>query len=319
MELKKVKNVVYACNDSYVEQTLISIISLLKHNDYFIKIWIVSDGISETNKKLIASQIFGYNAELNFFDIEEILKDVHIVSGFRHPKTIYVKLFLEEKIDADKLLYLDSDTVINGDLSPLWQRDMKKELVAGVQMPYSPSIKAKMKIKTNSPYLCDGVVMLNLNLWREHQIGTQCRQYISACNGIPQMQSEGTLNYVCQDYIGVLEPKYNVMPQMLFYKESQIDKLFRAEYYYLEEELREARNQPVIVHFVKELYNRPWCEPCNHPLKLLYRNERRKLFGEKQYVKEDISFHTKLTKVLYYILPFKIYAELYHLKQEFMR
>ncbi len=308
------KHVVYACNDNYIEQTTISIVSLLKHNDDSFRIWIVSDQITEANRQLIIEKTADYPGEIIFLELEEVLKDVDIQRGERHPRTIYAKLFLETIIDADRLLYLDSDTVVCGSLQALWSMDLDNILAAGVQMPYSAEMKSRMNIQSDAPYLCDGVVLLNLELWRERKIGDKCRAYISRHGGNPPMMSEGTLNYVCQGYIDVLEPIYNLMPQMLFYKAWQIKKLFKAEYDYQEKQLEQARKCPLIVHYIKELYNRPWYEPCNHPFKKLYRDECKSIFGRESFENNDIALHTKITKKLYQVLPFSVYVWLYQVK-----
>ena len=310
------KHVVYSCNDYYIEQTLISMVSLLKYNIGPFQIWVVSDHISEENEALLKEKAALYQAECCFLDADEVLEGITLSGKTRHPRTIYAKLFLEYMIPAERALYLDSDTVIGKGLDALWDRDMEDELVAGVQMPYSPSLKEKLGIDADAPYLCDGVVLIHLELWRKMHIGERCRAYIRQKNGAPQMLSEETLNVVCQGKVGVLEPKYNLMASMIIYTAKQICQLFRADAYYEESELAEAKHAPVVVHYLNELFNRPWLESCDHPYKELYRNERRELFGEKPYIQQELSKHTQRTRKMQKILPFWMFAAIYHLKHK---
>lgn len=276
----------------------------------------MSDGITETGKSLILEKTTGYHCSVEFLDIESVLTDISIAGGSRHPKTIYVKLFLQNSIPVEKILYLDSDTVIMGNLEELWERDMKQELIAGVQMPYSEKLKTAMNINRGNTYLCDGIVLLNLALWRDEDIESKCRNYIKKYHGLPPMQSEGTLNYVCQGRIGVLSPAYNLMPSMIMYSADQIKKLFKVPEYYTEQELAEARDKPIIIHFINELFNRPWFEPSDHPYKQFYREERASLFGTKNYETKNLSQNTRLTRTLKRILPFPVFAALYHIKHK---
>ncbi len=315
MRAEKLRNVIYACDDKYIKQTIVSLVSLLEHNRYPIKVWVVSDGIISSNKDLILEIIRGYKVELTFIEIEDILKDINLVNGQRHTRTIYVKLFLEDFIKADKLLYLDSDTIINCDIEYLWKRDMSEELIAGVKMPYSIQKKELLNISPSQPYLCDGIIMLNLDLWRINKIGYKCKEYIKRYMGDPPMMSEGTINYICQNNIGVLPPEFNLMPFMIMYSAEEIKKLFCINDYYNEHELAIARNQPIIIHYIKELYNRPWFEPCDHPYKAIYREKCELLFGEEQYKAVHLDTHTKFTRFLLCILPFCIFTFLYHLKE----
>jgi lipopolysaccharide biosynthesis glycosyltransferase len=314
-----VRNVVYACDNHYVRQTIVSVVSLLENNKYPIKVWIVSDGIKMENIELIIEKTRKFHIELEFLDIEKILEDVILVGGERHPRTIYAKLFLEDAIRADKLLYLDSDTVINCDLSELWIRDMSEELIAGVMMPYSAIKKGLMDISSKASYLCDGIVLLNLDLWREYKISNKCKEYIQRYMGKPPMMSEGTLNYICQQKIGVLPPRYNLMSFMIMYSSKKIRKLFETKDYYTELELDEARNFPAIIHFIKELYNRPWFDPCDHPYKTMYREKYESLFPNGEYEFNPLENHTRFTRLLFHILPFGVYTFLYHLKERVVR
>lgn len=312
------KHIVYSCDNNYVEQTIISIISMIKHNNSLVKVWIISDNISIVNKNNIMNKVLDYQIDIEFLDISVVFGDISLEEQTHHPRTIYAKLFLEQIINEDRLLYLDSDTVINDNLDDLWERDMEQELIAGVQMPYSNEIKKTMNIDQPSPYLCDGVIMLNLDLWRKHFIGRQCKEFINQHRGNPPMMSEGTLNFVCQNRIGVLHPKYNLMPSMLMYSSYQMKKLFCVNIYYDNAELLEARAHPVVIHFIKELYNRPWLEPCDHPFKHLYRSERIKVFGDIPYKVQKLGLNTRCTRILKRILPFSVFAELYHFKKSLL-
>lgn len=311
-----VKEIVYSCDNNYIEQTIVSLISLLKNNNDAFKVWIISDQITESNKRLILDKTKAFDFELVFLNIDSILRNVSLRYEGRHPKTIYAKLFLEDVISSDRVLYLDSDIVINGPIQSLWSRNMDDELIAGVQMPYSVKLKQSMGIQSKNPYLCDGLAVLNLKLWRQQKIGERCKRYIRENHGNPPMLSEGTLNYVCQNSMGVLEPKYNLMSSMIFYSSKQIKKLFKAEYYYTEEELEEARKKPVAIHYLNELYNRPWFEPCDHPYKEIYRDIYREAFGVSTYKYQNLNKITRMNKILKRMLPFSLYVALYHYKHK---
>lgn len=308
------RTVVYACDNNYMKQTIISMISLLKSNCYPIEFWIVSDGLSDENRELLLDKTAEYERTVQFLDIESVLNGVVLSGEGRHPRTIYAKLFLSKWVHRERVLYLDSDTVVTGELEELWNRNMKNELVAGVLMPYSNELKSKMNLDFPSPYLCDGIVLFNLQLWRESRSEQKCKEYIARCEGCPPMQSEGTLNFVCQGKMGVLKPRYNLMPQMLFYTAKQIQKLFQAEKYYCEAEIIEARENPAIIHFINELYNRPWYEPCDHPRKETYQRIEAEIFGECTHIKQNISKRTRLTKRLFFSLPFPLFAFIYQIK-----
>ena len=305
--------VVYSCNDFYICQTIISMVSLIQHNPG-VKICLISDKISLDNIKLMESILEKYNQKVKVICADYILKDLFLDQKDRHPRTIYTKLFLDNVVEEPKLLYLDSDTIVTGSLEKLFQRNMDNEIIAGVLMPYSKKIKIDSNLNFDDNYICDGVVLFNMRRWREDNITEACRRYINRYNGNPPRLSEGTLNLVCRNRIGILKPIFNVMPSMLMYSGDQIRRLFKSTVYYTNREIEVIKTEYIIIHFMNELYERPWFSPSRHPLKNKYIEIEKEIFGEKTIKPSAISKHTLLTAWLAEHLPFTIFLKLYHLK-----
>lgn len=310
-------NVVYACNDAYVRQTIVSMVSVVKHNQE-VKIYLIADNISEANKQMVRHQLERYGQVVHIVDIETVLPgELHLNEEDRHPRTIYAKLFLDHIVIEKRVLYLDSDVLVEGSLKPLFERNMKHELVAGVLMPYSQKVKAGINAPIRQPYICDGVVLFNMEFWRNEYKLKECVDYIDSYDGNPPMLSEGTLNHICENMIGVLEPRYNLMPSMLMYTLKQMRQLFKADYYYRDEvSMEAAKMNPVCIHFMNELYNRPWIEPCDHPMKAKYRDLEFEILDDNRYEEQKVSMHTQFTKWLFRILPFPFFCILYHMKNQ---
>lgn len=307
-------NVVYACNDMYVRQTIVSMVSVLKHNPE-AKIYLIGDEISFENKKLVQRILKTYDAELTYIDIEKALPPMEFDKEDRHPKTIYVKLFFENVISEDRLLYLDSDVIVTDSLDSLFSRDMEHELIAGVLMPYSSALKKRSAMPVGHPYICDGVVLFNMKLWKREKRSEDCYKHICNYHGKPPMLSEGTLNLAAQGKIGVLKPVYNLMPSMIVNDLKQIKKLFKPDFYYeYSQDIDDAKNNPIIIHFMNELYSRPWHEDCSHPFCQRYRNIEKQIFGVNQIDGKGLSKHTQVTVWLRSHLPFAAFSAIYHIK-----
>lgn len=307
-------NVVYACNDGYVRQTIVSMVSVIEHNP-MAELYLISDGISEENRRLTAEKLEKFGKQVRILELEDVLPEIHFDEGDRHPKTVYAKLFLGDIIQEKRILYLDSDVIVTGSLEPLFTRKMEGKTIGGVLMPYCSKLKKRVGCTPCKPYICDGVVLFDLEKWKKNGRTEDCLDYIRRHQGKPPMLSEGTLNYICQDEIEVLEPKYNLMPSMLMYDLKQIRTLFRADCYYeSQEELDEAKEKPVMIHFMNELYNRPWFEPCDHPMKEYYLKAEKRVFGKHQAELVPLSAHTSRTVWLKRHIPFSVFAALYHWK-----
>lgn len=306
-------SVLYACNEAYLRQTIVSAASVLVHNER-AHLYFAIDGMTSDIKREIETALSRWDPELTFIRLEELLGQVKLGQGDRHPRTIYAKLFMEARVTEDKVLYLDSDVIVNGSLEELFHRNMEQEYVAGVMMPYSSKLKETIGAAIREPYICDGVVLFHMKLWRDAELTKRCQTYIESYHGDPPMLSEGTLNHVCSGKIGALSPAYNLMPSMLVYNCSQIKSLFRADCYYQKDDLEQAKKHPCMVHFMNELYNRPWYEPCDHPLKQLYLKTEQEVYGENERKQQDLPVHTRRTRWLRRYLPFGVFQALYHMK-----
>lgn len=297
-----------------MRQTLVSMISLIQYNPDAV-IYLIHDSLSIHNQEFMREILEKYGKKIIFHDMKEFFPQIELGAEDRHPRTIYAKLFMDSMIEEERLLYLDSDVVVTGSLKELFERDMTRECVAGVLMPYSSKLKQRIHAFPNEAYICDGVVLFNLTLWKKKKKSKECQEYMQKYQGNPPMLSEGTLNHVCRGEIGVLNPKYNLMPSMLEYNLKQLYGLYKADFYYKKKEmLQEAVNHPALIHFMNELYNRPWCTPCSHPYKDEYRKIEREVFGKNEIIEEQISKHTRMTIRLRNHLPFWMFAMMYHMK-----
>lgn len=306
----------YACDEAYAVQTAVSMTSLCEHHrSDEIFLYLIEDGIDISMQRDIRELIVGkYRQHLKIVSLGPLLKHLTLSSQDRHPRTIYAKLFLTDICPADRILYLDSDTIVADSLSGLFSINMDNAYIAGVKMPYSEVKKSRLGISDGIPYLCDGLLLLNLKKWRKDRMWERCTAYIRSHCGNPPMLSEGTVNYAAHGLIKVLPPKYNLMSGMLLWNAVQLAQLYGVEDYYTQDELTYARANPVIIHYLNELYIRPWYKNSDHPYRAFYwKYCRMSGFDKKNNMRAgSIRMRTGILRILNRFLPFWIFRRLYH-------
>lgn len=264
-------NICYSCDDAYIHHTGISIISLLENNKDFdeINIYLIDAGISADNIVLIEEIVKCFNRKLVVIPFRSICKRLNISNTGRHIKTVYAKLFFGNIAGLDKILYLDSDVVINGSLTELWDINLGNNFFGCVKTTTKDYCKALGLPKT-ADFFNDGVALVNSKLLREEQMEDKFITFINKYDGNPPVLSEGTLNVICKGRIYPIHPKFNCLSVFFMLNNRQIKQVaFQADFYqdiYLDE----AREHPIIVHYLAATYNRPWDKNCSHPLKQLY-------------------------------------------------
>lgn len=296
-------NIAYSCNEGYIEQTGISILSLLENNKnvfdqiniYFIGKDVITKSIN--NLKEIADN---YNANLVYLDFNELCKDLTIDKTGRHIETVYAKLFFTDLLNIDRIIYIDSDTIINGSLKEFWEVELNDNLVGGVST-HTVGSKKILGLTDSDVFINDGVVLMNIKKLKEESFKEKFLECIASYNGNPPVLSEGVINKVCRGRIKVLNPKFNLMSGLITYNYGIFNT---PKNFYPKEELLEAINNPTIIHFLAGFYNRPWHVDCTHPMKNLYfLYKRRTIWKDTELKKRKLPLRIKLIGWMYRNLP----------------
>ncbi|HVT62151.1 MAG TPA: glycosyltransferase, partial [Legionellaceae bacterium] len=174
-------NIAYACNEAYVNHTGISMISLFENNKDIedINVYLINKDITDNSKNILQNLISKYHRKLHLIAFDSLCEELQIGAVGRHIETIYAKLFFSEFEACDKILYLDSDTIVAGSLRELWRIDMGDNLVGGVQTIASRELKAEIMMGRDDKFINDGIVLINLKAWREHNIEEKFVEFIA--------------------------------------------------------------------------------------------------------------------------------------------
>ena len=221
-------NISYACNEAYMEQTTVSMLSLFENCSVpdQLHIYFVDMGISDTSKKDLKTLVEGYGSKLSIIPFEDIAYDLNISENTgRHIKSVYAKLFYGRFQDIDKIIYLDSDIVIAGDIKDIWDVDLKGKVIAGVETLHSVEDNKRIGYSATDRAINDGMVVMDLEKWRGEKILEKCLAYIAENNGEPPVLSEGTINAVCKDKILIVHPRYNLMSGIVGQSREKLEKL----------------------------------------------------------------------------------------------
>ena len=302
-----------------MEQTTVSAVSLFENNttNENIVVYLIDLGIEPESKSEFNRVIESYGGMLRIVPFDEIAYDLKVNETGRHTKSVYAKLFFGrlEEAKLNKILYLDSDTIIADNISSLWATKLDGYYCAGVETIHTAEDNALMGLGPTDRAINDGVVLMNLDAWRRDDILEKCKAYIKSHNGIPPVLSEGTINAICASQIKVLAPQFNLMTGIVNESQKKIE-LLTGRKYYSQEELDYASNNPVIIHYLAGFYNRPWCRKCSHPLKKFYLDYREKTKWKNEPLStKEIPLRQKVVGLLYKKMPIGLFVLLRNMKK----
>ncbi len=215
---KKVIPIFYACDDAFIKFTAVSIKSLLENanqNEYY-KIYILNDGVSEDAATVI-NQLKTDFCDIKFVCVKEQLKKIHVELPLRdyYSKTTYYRMFIAELYpEYDKAIYIDSDTIVLGDISEMYHIDLKENLVgachdqAMVQTEvYGTYVEKVMGIDRNE-FFNAGVLLINCKPYRKEKVLAQFISLLGIYTFVVT-QDEDYLNVICKDKVLWLNQAWN--------------------------------------------------------------------------------------------------------------
>ena len=227
MKTKETIPVFFSVNDAYSPFLAVALCSI-RHNAsrrYNYKIHILGDDISPENRARL-SRFERKGFEMEFLSLSESLRSIqgtaalenHAFTAFAS-LTIYFRLFIPALFPQyDKAIYLDSDIVVPGDISKLWETDLGDSLV-GACADYSVQhIDTFMKYideyvgVDHRRYVNSGVLLMNLSRLREADITGRFLSWMKKYSLATVAPDQDYLNALCWDGIHYLDPSWDTMP-----------------------------------------------------------------------------------------------------------
>ena len=278
-------NVVYCSSDLFSEVCAVAIVSLFENNKhlYEINVFVVDDNISKKNKTRILDIATQYNRSVSFIplpDPSKFYNDIRFtIKSLGHT---YARMILGNIIpqSVDRIISLDSDTMVLDKIDELWNWDMESYPIAGVDDCMGRVALVKTQhLKADSIHCNAGMYLIDLSAWREENWTNQFYQYIKCLfdKGISLGgYEEEVITKVVGERMLVLPPKFNLMTLEQVFTYKQLLRFRQPINYYTEEQIEEAKKNPVITHTTNFFYvrKRIFEENSDHPMRKQYEKYR---------------------------------------------
>lgn len=312
-------NLLYGSSDYYVPYTAASICSLLENNKDMetIRIYLLPQQISDENMKKLSKMIEEqYGRVLKVVDgsvLDEKFKQMGLPQ-WHGQYSVYYKLFFTQFIQEpiERLLYLDSDTIITGSLRELVDIDMQGRPIGLVKNIINNLVdRAGMGVPTNQQWFMSGMCLYDVAEWKKQNCEKKFEHHLAHVRNNYSMADEDLINVVMAGNVVPLPLKYNVENNPRFYTTKEIKRIFYSvpETFYPDEEIVNAvEGGGVIQHCMGGMCGHPWDEGNCHPLKGLYHDYLNKTpWKGLPDVKAPMPLYNKIQWWMYRFFPRAIY------------
>lgn len=232
-----------------------------------LMIHVITQGFSEGTISRIrrTEEKYGRSECVKVYNINDDIFSQYPLSD-QFPQSIYFRYLYARLLPdtIERIIYIDCDTVVLSSLRDLWETPMDEGILMGaVEDRNGDDIIIRNRIgRWDGLYYNSGVLLMNLNLWRKIDAFKIFADFIHNHREICLYPDQDAINVIFSDKFVRLPFKYNY--NMSFVAPFETFRLHLSK----KDELEEALNNLVIVHFAAEI--KPWYRDSRHPLIFLW-------------------------------------------------
>lgn len=132
-------------------------------------------------------------------------------------KEIYLRLFAPFVLEnIDRILYLDGDTIVNGDLTEIFNlEDFEDFMFAAVPNDIQDSHKVRLGLEEKNVYINSGVLLMNLEKLRQQISPEEVIRLLFEFKDKLLFPDQDFINLVFKDNIKILDIEYNYMINLI--------------------------------------------------------------------------------------------------------
>jgi len=221
--------------------------------------------IAILSENLIKKDILGletisedYGRKLSIIHIDA--KDfASLKASNRFPLSIYYRFIIPSLFKGyHKALYLDCDIIVNGSIEVLDEIDLTDCACACVEDQASDDICRINRIGEIPCYYNSGVILMNLEYWRQHNLSSKCVDFIESFPEKCLYPDQDAINCVLSDQIKALPYRFNM--QNDFYANRSDLRMKRSKWSAIDREI----GREIIVHYNSLI--KPWHLEYNYPI-----------------------------------------------------
>ena len=269
-------NILLTINKKYVKLVNILLNSIqLSNKDTKFDVYILHRELDIEDKNIIESGL-----DLNKFNIKMIKIDEEEVKNFpqyqkRYPKEIYFRLFATKYLpeNIDKILYLDSDTLVINKLDELYNMDFEGNFYIAtthVKKILRKINEVRLRIDDDVPYINTGVLLINLKELRKIDVQKEVCEFVENNSKKLMLPDQDIITALYGEKIKIVDAlKYNLGDRDL--------NIYNLNHIKNPIGLKWVKENTVIIHYYGR--NKPWNKNYRGKLGVFYYRLERILRG----------------------------------------
>jgi lipopolysaccharide biosynthesis glycosyltransferase len=268
-------NVLFSIDASYYHQLRAVLTSLVQHHEHVeLAVHVLHLDLGQVQIDTIRRDFHRPSLTLDFYKFNPPLNADELLYSTGHIQSLstFSRVFLGDVLPetVDKILYLDCDILIRGDLTELWNEPFDgcvviaaRDVSCEVEF-YTIADCPEMAGRAKDPYFNAGVLLVDVRRFRELQVKETCLDLIGRYGSKLRCYDQDVLNMALSGRWKQMSWRWNYLAPLAFVGNSALHRSVALPAQYAD---------PRLVHFIYQF--KPWQSAYLGP----YREEFLRHFG----------------------------------------
>lgn len=263
-------NILITSDSKYLKQILVLLKSIElnnigKHNVYLMY---------RESEKMILSGVNKDVFNINYIEVDDKYLDEYPQLEKRYPVEIYYKLIAHLHLpkDIDRILYLDPDIVVKGDISEFYNYDFKDNYYVAtshVKMACKKFNDIRLGLGKEIPYINVGVLLINLEALRKIDVKRDIDEFLKDNRYKMMLPDQDIISCLYGNKAIILDDIIYNLGEKNFRQRRLVDKNMNIDF---------VEDNVKIIHYYGR--NKPWNKNYRGVLNKYY-NEYESKIGER--------------------------------------
>ena len=237
-----------------------------------------SHGISPANKKRL-HRVVGDRAALHWPTLSRLPVEGDVLATSENLSlATHYRVFLPAFLppECTRVIYLDADVIVQGDLRALWETEMHGHVLMAVRDPAIFNVASPMgivkyrelELPPQTPYFNGGVLLVDVGRWRQERMTEQFLAYSTKYGQYSQWGDQDGLNVIAYNRWELLDDRWNLQTFAVDGRALRIPPDQQRYVAALRARQDRLTAGSFIIHYTEG--RKPWHPWCRHPFRALF-------------------------------------------------
>lgn len=270
--MEKELNIIYTCDNNYLELASISMQSIVYNNPSSIINFYLA---TESNNHYNYTNIVNFyknnkNVKIHYLDCkkyDDLLESKKVDKWGSSSYYVYRRLFAYELLDVDYAWYIDTDILC---LKEIINPKLAEDKVVGMVIDSAHANYNKIAhINENYYFYNTGTMFVDVKKWKNNNCNQKIIDYISNMKYRPLMCDQDIITIALQELSEPIDNKYDFFAGYDYYGVHNSFKIYSLDKkpFYSENEIIESSKNIIFYHCLDGVFGRPWEKNNFSPIK----------------------------------------------------